>query len=115
MSANKRKTPGFTIADLFTRESLPLLLLIVLGLFAIVAITVSIVVLKVGPVIACAMVILEAALAACLNRIPLWIHGLVFIAEIVIGIMASQLVFMVLMAFVYVISIAFLFAWSTNN
>ena len=115
MSANKRKTSGFTIADLFTRESLPLLLLIVLGLFAIVAITVSIVALHLGPVIACAMVILEAALAACLNRIPLWIHGLVFIAEIVIGIMASQLVFMVLMAFVYVISIAFLFAWSTNN
>lgn len=115
MSANRRKTQGFSIADLFTRESLPLLLLIVLGLFAIVSIVVSIVVLHLSPIIACVMVILEAALAACLNRIPLWIHGLVFIAEIVIGIMASQLVFMILMAFVYVISIAFLFAWSSNS
>ena len=115
MSANRRKAPGFTIADLFTRESLPLLLLIVLGLFAIVSIVVSITVLSVGPVVACVMVILEAALAACLNRIPLWIHGLVFIAQIVIGIMASQLVFMILMAFVYVIAIAFLYAWSCNS
>ena len=115
MSADKRKAPGFTIADLFTREGLPLLLLIVLGLFAIVSIVVSIAVLHVGPVVACAMVVLEAALAACLNRIPLWIHGLVFIAQIVIGIMASQLVFMILMAFVYVIAIAFLFAWSLNS
>ena len=115
MSANKRKTPGFTIADLFTRESLPLLLLIVLGLFAIVAITVSIVVLHLGPVVACAMVILEAALAACLNRIPLWIHGLVFIAEIVIGIMASQIPFMILMACIYVLAIVFLFIWANHE
>ena len=61
------------------------------------------------------MVVLEAALGACLNKMPLWIHGLVFIAEIVLGIMASQVVFMILMVFIYVLAIAFLFIWTNHE
>ncbi len=115
MEAKKRKAPGFDFRDLFTKENLPLVALVCLGIFAIVAIVVSIVALHISPVVACIMVILEAGLAACLNRIPLWIHGLVFIAQIVCGVMASQVVFMVLMVFIYVFSIVFLYIWSNNK
>lgn len=115
MATKKKSLPGFDIRDFFSRENLPLLVLIALAIFTVVAIVVSTVVLKLPVVAVCVIVVLEAALAACLNRIPLWIHGLVFIAQIVCGVMATQVVFMVLMAFIYVFSIVFLFIWSNNG
>lgn len=115
MSVNKKKAvPAFDIRDFFTKENLPLVCLIGLAVFTIVAIIVSIVAFHINPIVACVMVLLEAGLAACLNRIPIWIHGLVFIAQIVIGIMASQLPFMIFMAFIYVFGVAFLFVWANK-
>ena len=76
MADNKRKAaPAFDIRDLFSKENLPLISLIVLGIFAVVSLIVTIAVFHINPIIACVMVILEAALAACLNQIPIWIHG----------------------------------------
>ncbi len=115
MESNKRKSSTFNIRDFFSKENLPLICLIGLGLFVVVAIIVSIVAFKINVIVACIMVILEAALAACLNRIPIWVHGLVFIAQIVCGAMATQVPFMVLMAFIYVFAIAFLYIWSNHE
>ena len=108
MEAKKKKVTSFDFRQFFTRDNLPLICLIILGVFAVVAI------LVINPVIACVMVILEAALAATLNRIPLWIHGLVFIAQIVCGIIASQVPFMIFMAFIYVFATAFLYVWANR-
>lgn len=99
----------------FNKENLPLISLIWLVVFSVVAIVVSCVCFHINVVIACVMVVLEAALAACLNRIPIWVHGLVFIAQVVIGIMASQVPFMVMMAFIYVFAIVFLFIWAGHE
>ncbi len=110
----KKSLPSFNIGDIFTKENLPLICIVLLGVFATVAIVVSIVALHINPIVACVMVILEAGLAACLNRIPIWVHGLVFIAQIVIGIMATQVPFMIFMAFIYVFAIAFLFVWANK-
>jgi len=114
----KKKVKNFNIdliKGFFCKENLPLICLICLGIFAVVAILVSHLAFHVSVIAACFMVVLEALLGACLNRIPLWIHGLVFIAQIVAGIMASQVPFMILMAFIYVFSIAFLFIWAGNE
>ncbi|MBO6128465.1 MAG: hypothetical protein J6P79_06165 [Pseudobutyrivibrio sp.] len=105
----------FNLKAFFSKENLPLICLIILGVYAIVSIVVSYIAFGINPVIACVMVVLEAALAACLNRIPLWIHGLVFIAQIVCGIMAAQVPFMVFMVFVYVFGIAFLNIWANKK
>ena len=116
MAQNNRKTINTAgIKSFFTKENFPLISLIWLIVFAIVAIIVSCACFHINIVVTCVMVVLEAALAACLNRIPIWIHGLVFIAQIVIGIMASQIPFMVLMAFIYVFAIAFLFIWASHE
>ena len=114
MEAKKKKASSINLNQFFSRENLPLLSLIFLSIFAIVAIVVSIVACSFNPVIACVMVTLEAALAATLNRIPLWIHGLVFIAQIVCGIMAAQVPFMLFMAFIYVFATAFLYIWANR-
>ena len=116
MAENTRKTNSkFDLAAFFSKENLPLLSLIWLAIFAVIAIVVSSVVFKISVVVACVMVILEAGLAACLNRIPIWVHGLVFIAQIVCGILASQIPFMFVMAFIYVFAIAFLFVWASHE
>lgn len=115
MEKNIRKSIGsFNMKSFFSKDNLPLLSLIFLVIFAVVAIVVSCVAFKINVVIACVMVVLEAALVACLNRIPIWVHGLVFIAQIVCGILASQVPFMVFMAFIYVFAVAFLFIWTNK-
>lgn len=116
MSTNKKNSlASIDLRKFFSRDNLPLLSLIFLGVFAIVAVVVSIIAFKINVVVACLMVVLEAALAACLNRIPIWVHGLVFIAQVVCGIMASVVPFMVLMAFIYVFAITFLYIWANHE
>ena len=114
MDTKNKKLPAFNIKDFFSKENLPLITLILLGIFAVVAILVSTLAFKISVVVACIIVILEAALAACLNRIPIWVHGLVIIAQIVCGIMASQIPFMILMACIYIFAILFLYIWANN-
>ena len=115
MEQNKKSGFSFNIKEFFTKENLPLISLICLCIFAVVAIIVSAFAFNVNVVAACIIVLLEAGLAACLSKIPLWVHGLVFIAQIVCGIMASQVPFMIFMAFIYVFGVAFLFIWSNNE
>ncbi len=59
-------------------------------------------------------IVLEGTLAALLNRIPLWIHGLVFVGQIVAGVFFHKLIFMVLMAVVYALCVALLFFFTRN-
>ena len=41
-------------------------------------------------------IVLEGVLGALLNRIPLWVHGLVFVGQIVAGVVFHKLIFMIL-------------------
>ena len=59
-------------------------------------------------------IVLEGVLAALLNRIPLWVHGLVFIGQIVAGVFFGKLIFMILMAVMYALSIALLYFFTRN-
>lgn len=93
--------------------------IVVLGAFVVVALAMILISvlspLKVPVVAVCAIVILEAAMAALLNRIPIWVHGLIVIAQIVAGIVFGKIVFMILMAVVYVTAVALLYFWSTQD
>lgn len=77
-------------------------------IFAVLVI-VSYVVVGIPIVPVCAIAILEALLAVLLNKVPLWIHGMVIIAQIVAGIIFGKLIFMVLMAIVYVCAMVLLY------
>lgn len=112
---SKSKFNSINFASFFSKENLPLLSLIVLIIFSIITIIVSQLVLKTPLVACCLLIILEALLAACLDKIPLWLHGIVFIAQIVSGILADKLVLMILMAIIYILAIAFLFIWSDHE
>ena len=89
-----------------------------LGIFltvALVMILISYFALHIPLVPICTIVILEALLCACLNRIPVWVHGLFIIAEIVAGICFGKVVFMILMAVVYVAAVTLLYLWTSQD
>lgn len=97
--------------NVLSRVNICTVSLIVLIIYAVVAALLCIFLFKANAIAICAMVVLEALLATCLSRIPLWIHGVVFAAQIVAGIFASKIVMMILIAVIYLISIIFLNIW----
>ncbi len=106
----KAKMPNkFDMDFLNQKSNRAIICLLCFVIFTLIAIIVSIVTFKIPVVATCFIVVLEAVLAICFNRIPLWIHGLIFIAQIVAGILADQTFFMVLMALVYLLATCFLY------
>ncbi len=67
----------------------PLIQLVIFVVAMVVMIIISNLAVGIPIVPVCAIAILEAVLAALLNRISLWIHGLVIIAKIVAGIICG--------------------------
>lgn len=59
-------------------------------------------------------VVLEALLAALLAKIPLWVHGLFFIGQIVAGAFFGKVLFMVLMALIYAGAVCMLFLFTKD-
>lgn len=61
--------------------------------------------LKLPAAIVLLVIILEAALGACLRNTPLWLHGLVVAANIVLGIVFEMVIFLLLANVVYLAEI----------
>lgn len=73
---------------------------------AFVLIMVGVFVLRTPVVPMCVLTILEAGIAVMLHRAELWLHGVLVLAEIVIGVFAGRLVLTILCAAVYVAATA---------
>lgn len=64
------------------------------------------------PVISvCIFVLLEAGLAVCLRNLPVWLHGAVLIAQLIVGLIFGNGIFILMCALYYVVSILFLSVW----
>ncbi len=61
--------------------------------------------LKLPAAIVLLVVILEAALGACLRHAPLWLHGVVLVGNLVLGIVFELAVFLLLADLVYLAEI----------
>jgi predicted ABC-type sugar transport system permease subunit len=112
--AKKMKFDVKKLVALVKENPIPFAVLAVSVVYLIVAMVVSSLKLEIPWVTAGAFVVLEGVLAALLNKIPVWVHGLFFIGMIVAGIAFHEVVFMVLMAFVYVACVALLYAWTRD-
>lgn len=86
----------------FYEDNKQYLLLFGVIVVALAAILASILALKI-PV--CLIIVLEAGIAVCLHDVPIWLHGLVVLVQIIAGAICGKLVFMVLCALVYVVGI----------
>lgn len=100
----RRREQGGTSAAIF-QENKSMLILFGVIVAALLVILVSIMGLKVPVVPVCVIVLIEAALSVCLHDVPIWLHGLVVIAQIVAGILCGRLIFIALCALIYLVGI----------
>lgn len=100
----RKKSPGAAVGTA-VRENKSMLILFGVIVAVLVVILVSMLVLEMPVIPVCVIVAIEGALAACLHDVPIWLHGLVIIAQIVAGVLCGATVFMVLCALIYVVGI----------
>lgn len=89
-----------------------------LGVFVILAaamILVSYFALGIPLVPVCTLVILEAVLCACLNRIPIWTHVVIVAVQVAIGFFLDRGSLMICMAVVYVAAVVLLYLWTREE
>lgn len=101
----RRKKSLGTKVGTIVGENKSMLILFGVIVAVLLVILVSMIVLKMPVVPVCAIVLIEAALAACLHDVPIWLHGLVVIAQIVAGVLCGVTVFMILCVLVYFVGI----------
>ena len=90
------------------RESQGMLLLFIVILACLTVILTSVLVLKVPAVLACAVMLVEAALILCLSDVPVWLHSLNMIGQIAAGAYCHRSVFMLMCAAFYLFGIVML-------
>ncbi len=88
-----------------------------LTLFGVIVIALAIILAgilgwKLPAVSVCALVILEAGLAMCLQDIPIWLHGVIVIAQVAIGAIFGKVMFLLVCALFYVVGILALSIWN---
>lgn len=100
----RRQSRGNPVAAAF-KENKSMLMLFAVIVAALGVILAGIMVWKVPVAVVCIIVLLEAGLTVCLHDVPVWLHGLVVIAQIIAGILCENMVFVVLCAAIYLLGI----------
>ncbi len=72
---------------------------------ALLVILIAILGLDMPVVPVCVMVVIEAALAACLHDVPIWVHILAVAAQLIVGILCGNTVLIILCLVIYVLGI----------
>ena len=70
-----------------------------------VVIILSLFVCKLPVVAVCFIVLIDTLMAVCLDNLPVWLHGIVMVAQIVAGAIFAQILFMVMSAILYLLAI----------
>lgn len=106
VSLKKRRTPkGFAAVRENLIENKSVLMLFVVIVAALAVILVSIISLNVAAVPVCIIVVIEAALAVCLHDVPVWLHGLVVLGQIIAGLLGGNVALILMCAVIYVLCI----------
>ncbi len=86
-------------------ENKKMLILFGVIVTTLLVILVSILGLSMSPVPVCVIVLLEAGIVVCLHDVPIWLHGLVIIAQVVAGVLTGNVIFMLLCCVMYLVGI----------
>ena len=78
---------------------------------ALAVILIGILVWKLPVIPVCLFVLLEAGLAVCLQNLSVWIHGAILIAQLLVGLLFGNGMFILVCAVYYVVSILVLSIW----
>lgn len=107
-----KEVKGMSHKDTFLNENRDQLTLFGVIVAAIFVILVGILAWDVPVLGACILILLEAALAVCMHNVPIWLHGVVVIAEVVTGAIFGRALFLLLCGAFYVVSILALNIWN---
>ncbi len=86
-------------------ENKKMLILFGVIVTTLLVILTSILALGIPAVPVCVIVLLEAGIAVCLHDVPIWLHGLVVLAQVIAGLATGKLVFMLLCCVIYLVGI----------
>ena len=86
-------------------ENKKMLILFGVIVATLLVILTSILALGIPAVPVCVIVLLEAGIAVCLHDVPIWLHGLVVLAQVIAGLATGKLVFMLLCCVIYLVGI----------
>ena len=98
--------------DVFLNENRDQLTLFGVIVAAIIIIMIGILAWNVPVLLACILILLEAALAVCMQNVPIWVHGAIVIAEVVLGALVGRALFLLLCGIFYMLSILALNVWN---
>ncbi len=100
----RKKSPGKVLRSM-AEENKSMLLLFCAIITVLLVILISMITLQIPAAPVCAIALIEAALAVCLHDVPIWLHLLVIVAQMIAGSLCGVTVFMVLSAAIYVAGI----------
>ncbi len=89
--------------------------LILYIIFAVVVFVISAFALKVSIVTVAFIVLIQAGLAVCMHKAPLWLHVVVIAAELALGIFTKNVILMILAALLYFGGVVVLSFWFRGN
>lgn len=101
----RRKQASGGAAAAALQENREMLLLFGVIVAALAVILIGILVLELPVVPVCVVVLIEVGLAVCLNNVPIWLHVLVMAAQIAVGALCGNLIFLLLAAVLYLFAI----------
>lgn len=87
------------------KENKLLIMLCSFVFLAVLTIILGMLVFHVPVVTVCIVILIEAGMAVCLHDLPIWVHGIVMIAEIILGIAVGKVVYMLLADLCYLAAI----------
>lgn len=100
----KRKLPGQKV----TMEERDTVIMLATILVILAVILLSILALSISVVPVCVIVLLEAGIVVCLHDVPIWLHGLVVLVQLLAGALCGILTFSILCATLYLAGILLL-------
>ena len=91
------------------KQQLTLFGVVIAALFVILM---GIFVWKLPVVAICVLLLIEAGMSVCMQDVPIWLHGIVAIAQVVVGIIFGITICLLLCALFYVVGILALNVWN---
>ena len=79
---------------------------------AVLVILIGILAWKIPVLAACILILLEAGMAVCMQNVPIWLHGVLVIAQVLVGAIFGIPLFLLLCGVFYIVSILALNVWN---
>mgnify|MGYP000729829866 CR=1 FL=1 len=92
------------MGEITNRDNKKMLILFAEMVAALATILIAVLAMKI-PVVPCVIVLIEVAIAACLQEVPVWVHAVVAAVQLVAGAFCGRVVFCLLCILIYVFAI----------